>query len=274
MMKPKKNLQPNKNHILADDIYNEGNVTYLPTKKKSIFKSFFSYKVRLFFMIAILIGTGVLFSPIFHAANIQVTELQCYSAAEICEKIGLTQEDNIILFGKRKAAKILQQSPYIENAKITMRLPNTIFVSIKERKVRGYIPYMGSYLYIDEYGRVLDAKKSFSKTLPMVQGLQFDSFELGEVLKVDNPDSFDIVVKIAQMMTKYQLLDMVVEIDVSNPKDVHAYVNKVDILLGDITDCDQKIKTMAEIMKTIPKEDRGTLDLKDMSKPIIFQYLT
>ena len=76
------------------------------------------------------------------------------------------------------------------------------------------------------------------------------------------------------MMTKYGLLDMVVKIDVSNPKNIHAYVNQVDIRLGDIKDCDQKIRTMAEIMKTIPAEDRGTLDLSDVTKPIVFRYLT
>ncbi|NLK36542.1 MAG: FtsQ-type POTRA domain-containing protein [Epulopiscium sp.] len=273
-MRKKTHLQHDNSKISTQDIVQEGNVTYLPKRRKRGWKEFFSYKVRLFLIIFILIATGILFSPLFQVKHIQVTELQCYSQAEICKKIGLTVGENVFLFGKRNAVKVLEKDPYIEEAKISRKLPDTIVVTIKERKVRGYIPYMGSYLYIDENGRVLDAKKSFTTTRPMVRGLQFDAFELGEILEVDNPESLDIVVKVAQMMTKYQLLDMVVEIDVSDPKQVHAYVNKVDILLGDITDCDQKIKTMAEIMKTIPKEDRGTLDLRDMSKPIIFQYLT
>ena len=33
-------------------------------------------------------------------------------------------------------------------------------------------------------------------------------------------------------------------------------------------------RMMAEILKTIPEEDRGSLDLSDLSKPIVFQYLT
>lgn len=60
----------------------------------------------------------------------------------------------------------------------------------------------------------------------------------------------------------------------TDPKDVYANVNKVLIHLGDMKDADQKVRIMGEIMKTIPKEDRGTLDLRNLNKPIIFQYLT
>lgn len=78
-------------------------------------------------------------------------------------------------------------------------------------------------------------------------------------------------------MEKYELLDLVVEIDVSNPKNIHAYVNQVEILLGEMENGDTKIRYMAEIMKTIPKEDRGTLDLSALDKPggtVVFRYLT
>lgn len=264
----RKNLRASE-YIIPDET-----VETFPVKKKQIEKNLLLYKIRLFFIVLMIVITAVLFSPIFQAKNIVVSKLQCFSSAEICEKIGLNEESNIIFFGKIRAKKILEKSPYIEEANLSIQLPNTIHIHIKERKVRGYIPYMGSYLYIDEYGRVLDTQKSFSKALPIVDGLQFDRFQLGDVLKVENQDSFDVVVKIAQMMTKYQLLDMVVKVDVSDPKDVHAYVNKVDILLGDIVNCDQKVKTMSEILKKIPEKDRGTLDLRDMSKPIVFRYLT
>ena len=37
---------------------------------------------------------------------------------------------------------------------------------------------------------------------------------------------------------------------------------------------EEKIKTMSEAVKEIPDGDRGTLDLRDLSKPIIFKYST
>ena len=78
-------------------------------------------------------------------------------------------------------------------------------------------------------------------------------------------------------MEKYELLDEVVEIDVSKPKDIYAYVNQVQIHLGNMTNGDMKIQYMQQIVKTIPKEDRGILDLSELDNPkanVTFQYLT
>ena len=150
-------------------------------------------------------------------------------------------------------------------------------ITIKERKARGYVPYMGSYLYIDEEGRVLEVAGSCRDALPLVKGLKFDSFTEGEILPVQNTDALVVILEISQLMEKYELLDEVVEIDVSKPKDIYAYVNQVQIHLGNMTNGDMKIQYMQQIVKTIPKEDRGILDLSGLDNPkanVTFQYLT
>jgi hypothetical protein len=94
---------------------------------------------------------------------------------------------------------------------------------------------------------------------------------------VENPEALSVVLQVSQLMEKYELLDLVVEIDVSNPKSIYAYVNQVQIILGNMENGDTKIRYMAEIMKTIPEEDRGTLDLGELDKPngtVVFRYLT
>ena len=169
---------------------------------------------------------------------------------------------------------MLEQDPYIAHAELSAELPDTMVIKVTERKVRGYVPYMGSYLYIDEEGRVLDVQDSYFKALPLVRGLLFDSFQKGEILPVKNPEKLTVILRMSQLMQKYELLDLVVEIDVSNPKDVYAEVNQVQIHLGSMENGDQKIRMMAEILKTIPEEDRGSLDLSDLNRPIVFQYLT
>ena len=59
-------------------------------------------------------------------------------------------------------------------------------ISLTERKVRAYVPYMGSYLYIDEFGRVLEINSQMSSALPVVTGLKFDTFMLGEKINAEN----------------------------------------------------------------------------------------
>lgn len=272
MLKNKLQSKKKKQEFIDIDLMEELDYYHKKPAKKQI-----DQKVVITAAFVIVVIVGLLLSPIFAAKNITAEGASHYKAGELAEMIGLSKGDNIIFFGKGKAEKILEEDPYIEEAKVSFRLPDTMVIKVKERKVRGYVPYMGSYLYIDEAGRVLDVQDACHEALPMVKGLVFGSFTKGEVIPVENPEALDVVLNIAQLMEKYELLDLVVEIDVSTPDNVYAYVNQVQIILGDMENGDTKIRYMAEIMKTIPKEDRGTLDLSELDKPngmVVFRYLT
>ena len=233
------------------------------SSKKLLFGAFFAVMVVLF-----------LLSPFFSVKNIEVTEMERYTRDEILSMAGISEGMNIFAFSAIKKELDLEENTYFEKVNISRKFPNTLKIEIKERLVRGYVPYMGSYLYIDEYGRVLEISSGFTKQLPVVRGLSFDSFTIGEKIDADNTEAFNVMVIIAQMMTKYEVLGEVVEIDVSDTSKIMAYVGNIEINLGDISDCDRKIRTMGEIIKKIPEGDRGTLDLSDLSKPLVFKYLT
>ena len=269
----KKTKKPNKKTEMYDiDLMEELDYYQKPKPKKGL-----DQKVVIGCGLGLVVVIGILLSPVFALKSVAAEGASHYTAEQLCAMIGLNEGDNILFFGKGKAAQVLEQDPYIADAKLSMRVPDTIIIEVKERKVRGYVPYMGSYLYIDEAGRVLDVQEACHEALPVVKGLAFGSFTLGEVIPVENPEALDVVLQISQMMEKYELLDIVVEIDVSNPKSIYAYVNQVQIILGDLENGDTKIRYMAEVMKTIPEEDRGTLDLSELDKPngtVVFRYLT
>lgn len=270
----KKKKQPKKKMSNVDmgiDLMEELDYYRKPEKKR------IDRRVVLGVLLLLLVGAGLLFSPLFALKEVETEGASHYTPSELCEKIGLSTGDNIILFGRGRAEKLLEEDPYIAEAKLSLRLPDTMRITVQERKVRGYVPYMGSYLYIDEEGRVLDVQAACTEALPLVKGLSFQSFTKGEIIPVENAEALHVVLQISQMMEKYELLDLVVEIDVSNPEDIYAYVNQVQIHLGDMENGDTKIRYMAEIMKTIPEEDRGLLDLSDLDSPnktVVFQYLT
>lgn len=224
-------------------------------------------------VLILLAGAAFLFSPFFAVKNIRVENSERFATSDLCERIGLNQGDNAILFNRSKAEDILRQDPYIKDARLVWEFPDTMVISLTERKVRAYVPYMGSYLYIDEEGRVLDVQSVYTEGLPLVKGLVFSGFQIGEVLQVENQESLQVMLQISQMIQKYNLTEFAVEVDVSNTSDIYATVNQVQVHLGTMDNMDQKIRTMAAVVVTIPEEDRGTLDLSDLSKPIVFQYL-
>ena len=61
------------------------------------------------------------------------------------------------------------------------------------------------------------------------------------------------------------------------PKDIYAYVNQVQIHLGNMTNGDMKIQYMQQIVKRF-KEDRGDFRPQRIGQPqnanVTFQYLT
>lgn len=235
-------------------------------------KSFLKFMIFLMFFFSAL--AGIMFSPVFKITSINMTELSKYTKDEFLNKLGIKEGDNIFIFNRALAKKIVNADPYIEDINFKIKLPQSLTIDVKERKVRGYVPFMGSYLYIDEYGRVLDIQTYFKENLPVVEGLVFDKFRLGELLQVENKKSFDVVVEISQIMTKYELLNMVLKLNVNDPEKIHIYVDNVDIFLGNLDDCDEKIRTMAAIIEKLDEKDFGSLDLSDLSKPIIFKYKT
>lgn len=236
-----------------------------------------SQKWILALALLLLLAAGILFSPLFLVKEIRAEGNSYFTTSALSEKIGLSVGDHLLLFSRGRAEKMLLQEPYIADASLEIELPDTMVIRVQERKVRGYVPYMGAYLYIDDAGRVLDVQDACHEALPLVRGLIFDSFTKGEVIPVQNPEALDSVLRISQLMEKYELLDLVVEIDVSDPEDIYAYVNQVQIHLGNMKNGDTKIRYMAEVMKKIPAEDRGTLNLSELDKPggsVVFRYLT
>ncbi len=247
--------------------------TKVPKKKLSLTKILMIVIVLIFFILILLK------SSLFQIKEISFEGGEKYSKEEILSKININDETNIFMVRAKYLKRLLEKDPYIKTANIKLKYPSNINIIIKERKVRGYVPYMGSYLYIDEEGRVLNVDISYREQLPVVKGLDFEHFRIGEILEVKNINSFDVVVKTANMMIKYQSeyeeVKDIVEINVSDSKNIHIYIRNGDFLLGDSTDYDYKIRLMLSIIKKAPAKNKGFIDISNPNKKAwIWENLT
>ena len=108
--------------------------------------------------------------------------------------------------------------------------------------------------------------------MPIVEGLEFDYFQVGEIIPVKNKATLDVVAAMSQMMIKYDMLQDIVKISVSNPDDIHIYVKKLDVSIGGLEDFDKKIQWLVQIIDVY---DMGKLDLRNVNKgKAIFSPLT
>lgn len=212
--------------------------------------------------------------PWFNVTHTEITGLDNLNETQILADLNLNKTVNIIAFNKHSAKNKLKKNPYIESVEIKKVFPSKLNIQIKERKICGYIPYLNSFLYIDDEGRVIDVQSVYTKKLPLLVGLQFNSFTLGEKLETENEIAFNTLVHLSGIMTKYDVLEDVVKVDVSDSDNMRLFVNNIDVRLGPFKDLDWKISRLKEIIKTIPPEDKGFLYIDDKNKNPRFEYLT
>lgn len=222
-----------------------------------------------------LIAILLMLCPWFNITQKNVIGAESVSAEKILSEAGLSGDNvNLFAFNKHKAIQKLKSSPYIEGVKITRRLPNTINITVNERKIRGYVPYLKKFIYIDDNGLVLDVQSSYKQPRPIVNGLDFNTFTLGEKLPVSDERAFNTIVELSKLMTKQELLETVIKVDVSDAENIKLYVNNMIVYFGDINDGNEKLATLKEIVKKIPKEDKGFLYLENIDEQPRFEFMT
>lgn len=225
-------------------------------------------------VISVLI-IGVLLCPYFYIKTINVMGNGIVSRDEILSASSLTDGDtNLYAFNSFSAENNLLKNPYIESVHFSRHFPDTLDIIIKERKPCGYIPYTNTFLFMDNEGRILDAKPSYTQPLPVVYGLDFTNFSLGEKLVVSDPEKLQTVVDLSKLMELYSITENVVRVDVSKADDIHLYVNKIDVVIGEFTDVNWKIGALSEIIKKLSPDDKGILDISSPDKIPAFTYLT
>lgn len=199
--------------------------------------------------------------PFFNIKTIRVTGNEALSSDQIKGYLTFDEGDNIYLFNKSKCKKAILNNHYIETVEINRILPSTVEVTVSEYKLRGYVPYSGSYLYIDGEGRVLDVQKEIKKSLPVVEGLKFNNVTVGEILQVDNPSTFETMVHLSKLFEKYELLSDVIRVDMTDVTDIHLYTGNVDIKFGSFDDANRKLLMLIEVLKTFDTNVPGTINL-------------
>lgn len=207
----------------------------------------------------------LLFStPILRVKTISIEGSEYYSDQKIMDQARISVGMHLLQLNKRRSVKEISTLPYIELVQIDRVFPNTLKLTITQRKPIGYVPFSGTYLSIDKTGQVIDQSHSQEvHNLPIIEGLKFDKFVLGEQLEVENEDIIMAVIEITTLIEKYDLLGRGIKIDVGNPNKIHLYINSLDVIIGEINNLDKKIQWLCEI---IEQYQMGVLDLSNINK--------
>ena len=235
------------------------------------------FKIAAAFAIISFLVVIFMFSPLFYLQEVIISGYNTVSTTEIRERLEVGNTTNLLLFNANNARSRIMENLYISDVSFTRRMPGRLYVHIRERRLAAYIEHTpGSFLYIDEHGRVLEVRPFTSGLLPKVTGLNFTSFTLGEILYVPDNAAFNIVTQYAQLIYRHGLSEMVSSIDVSDTQNTRILIGYVEFNVGGLRDAEEKIGIITGIMNEMPEAERarGFVDLRDINEEFFFEILT
>lgn len=149
--------------------------------------------------------------------------------------------------------------PFVDTYEVEIISLNNVKITVYEKKIIGYVYYMGTNMYFDKDGTVVESSGEVLEGVPLVTGLNFDKIVLYEELPVGNDEVFNLILDTTQTLQKYNI--GVDKIYISDGKEVTLYISEIEVLLGSDTDMNDKIRSLNDMLPNLEGLS-GTLDLR------------
>lgn len=184
-----------------------------------------------------------------------------YTDDEIAAQVvnGRLGKNSIYLFLKYRNREI-KNVPFVETMSVSIESFDTIRISVYEKSLAGYVEYLDRYLYFDRDGTVVESSQNKTDGIPLVTGIVFNHAILYEPLPVDNPEVFENILDVTQLMNKYSL--DVDRIHYTTDYKLILYFDGVEVYIGDDDFIDEKVMVLPDILSKLEGKS-GTINLKD-----------
>jgi cell division septal protein FtsQ len=216
----------------------------------------------------------ILFSPIFlvTAESVTIVGINNISADTVMQALAVPQ--NILFVPDQRVRDALIALDEVDSVVIQKRFPNIVEVQVYEKQLSGYVPYLQDYLCVDHECRVRYITDE-ALGLPVIYGLRFDGFRLGETLTVKNNAAFDTAIFMLKLLSKYDI-DYIYSIDVADSSNIILGAYNMNVEFGATKYADEKLRTLNEILDQLPdaRDMAGVLDISNIKRHYIFKVLT
>lgn len=209
------------------------------------------------FVVAVMSAAVVLLSV--NIRQVTVIGNSRYTENEIVGMLFQKDLDwNSAYFFLKEKTKEHIQIPFVEDYQVDFAGPAHVEVIVHEKSVVGYVSYMGSYMYFDKDGIVVESTDTALEGIPEISGLKFGQIVLHKALPVEDNRIFEEILNLTQLLSLRKLA--VDGIKYNSRGEANLYINKVEVVLGDGSQMDGKISLLADMMPQIKDLD-GTLYL-------------
>lgn len=222
-------------------------------------------------MLFVLVCT-IIFLKSFAITDVKVDGNYHYTKEQI-ENIVLSDKTwkNSIFLWLKYRNKSITDIPFVERIDVTVENKNTICVNVYEKALAGYVSYLGTYMYFDKDGIVVENSGVLTPSIPEVSGLKFNHVILHEPLPVEDREVFQKILNMTNLLKKHNI--SATKIQFNSMGEMNLYFDGVKVLLGSETEIDEKIMRLAAILPSLEGKT-GTLHMEtysESSKDITFE---
>lgn len=203
-------------------------------------------------LLIIVAVTFAMVSPLFNLQNITITGNEQISKEEITSLSGITLEENIFRINNLKLIENITQNAYINEVTIHKKLPNTIEISVIERKPSYMLQYGNGYVYLNNQGYMLEIS-SIKKALPIIIGTTTskEDYKAGNRLNEEDLKKLSTVIKITNAAQNSEIANLITTIDITDTDNYTLYLeteNKT-VYLGDCSNLETRMLFVAAILE-------------------------
>ena len=167
--------------------------------------------------------------------------------------------DNSIFLSLKYSHKSITGVPFVSSMDVDVLDKNTIKVTVYEKKLAGYVEYLGKYMYFDKDGVIVENSSVKTPGIPMVTGLTFDHFTMYEPLPVDDEKVFKTILNITQLLNKYEIETDKIYFD--KDYEMTLYFGDIRVAVGDKGSLEEKIQMLTSILPQLQGQ-KGLLNMK------------
>lgn len=252
---------------------NTKNKKKVKNKRISIVGEIIKWTILLVALIAAFIF--FMMSPLFNIVEIKVSNNQKISSETIISLSGIQLGENIYKTSSKTISKNIKQEAYIDNVKISRKLPNVIEISVKERTATYMLEYANSYAYINNQGYILEISEE-ALQVPIIGGYttKEEDIKLGNRLNEEDLGKLGTVLKIVESANVNSIGDLITRIDITNKQDYKLILEneKKIIYIGDASNLSNRmiyVKAVIEAESGIEGEIFANGDLN--SEKVFFR---
>ncbi|MDE5776923.1 MAG: FtsQ-type POTRA domain-containing protein [Lachnospiraceae bacterium] len=212
-------------------------------------------------LVTILLVAFIILLTCFKIEDIEISGNKHYTKEQIKDYVlSNGYIDNTVLLMLKNRIKPIEDIPFVAKLDVEYISAHRVAVTVYEKALAGCVEYMERYVYFDQDGYVMEISATKLPDSPCISGMSFSSMELHEKLPIDDINRFKLILKLTQLINKYEL--KIDSIKFTSEGEIVMTYADIRIELGDGSNLEEQLLDLNRILAGLEGK-KGTLDLKD-----------